>query len=390
MLSEAESFDVVVIGAGLGGLQCARLLARAGVRVLLADRKRALDVGVHTTGIFVRRTLEDFDLPADCLGAAVRHVTLYSPARRALELESAHEEFRIGRMGKLYLRFLDDCVRAGGVWSPATRYIGCELQADGGVAVELEVEGHRVRVLARFLVGADGAQSRVARDLDLDANREWLVGVEDVYTDVAVAGAPRFHCFLEPRLAPGYLAWVVHDGAEMHVGVGGYPARFEPLGALAEFQQSIAGQFALARGRKVERRGGRIPVGGVLRRIKCAHGLLVGDAAGAVSPLTAGGLDPCMRLSSLAAHVITDYLTTGNTTALELYSGARFRTRFVSRLWLRRLHANIRNPALAELACAAMRLPLMRAFARHVFFGRGSFPDVEVERPLAPVIKPSY
>jgi len=288
------------------------------------------------------------------------------------------------------LRFLDDCVRAGVVWSPATRYVGCELKATGEVSVQLEVEGRSVRVPARFLVGADGAQSRVARDLDLDANREWLVGVEDVYTDVPLAGAPRFHCFLEPRLAPGYLAWVVHDGAELHIGVGGYPARFEPLQALAEFQRSVNGMFALQRGRKVERRGGRIPVGGVLRRIKCAHGLLVGDAAGAVSPLTAGGLDPCMRLSSLAAHVLTDYLTTGNTTALELYSGARFRTRFVSRLWLRRLHANIRNPAFVELACAAMRLPLMRAFARHVFFGRGSFPDVEVERPLAPVIKPSY
>src|SRR5437868_8615681 len=378
MLSEVESFDVVVIGAGLGGLQCARLLARAGVRVLLADRKRALDVGVHTTRIFVRRTLEDVDLPTDCLAAAVRHVTLYSPARRALELESAHEEFRVGRMGKLYLRFLDDCVRAGVAWWPATRYVGCELKATGVVSVELEVEGRGVRVSARFIVGADGAQSRVARDLDLDQNREWLVGIEDVYADVPLAGAPRFHCFLDPRLAPGYLAWVVHDGAELHVGVGGYAARFEPLPALAEFQQSIAHLFALDRGRRLERRGGRIPVGGVLRRIKCAHGLLVGDAAGAVSPLTAGGLDPCMRLSSFAAHVITDYLTTGNTTALDLYSGARFRTRFVSRLWLRRLHANIRNPAFVELACAAMRLPLMRAFARHVFFGRGSFPDVEV------------
>jgi len=387
---EGQSFDALVVGAGLGGLQCARLLGRAGLSVLLIDHKRTLDAGVHTTGIFVRRTLEDFDLPADCLGPPVRHVTLYSPARRALELESAHEEFRVGRMGKLYLRFLDDCVRAGVAWWPATRYVGCELKATGVVSVELEVEGRGVRVSARFIVGADGAQSRVARDLDLDANREWLVGVEDVFTDVPLAGAPRFHCFIEPRLAPGYLAWVVHDGAEIHVGVGGYPARFDPVSALAEFQQSIAHLFALDEGHKVERRGGRIPVGGVLRRIKCAHGLLVGDAAGAVSPLTAGGLDPCMRLSSLAAHMIADYLTTGDEAALDLYSGTRFRTRFVSRLWLRRLHARLSEPALVELACAAMRLPLLRAFARHVFFGRGSFPDVEVERLLAPMIKPSY
>ena len=385
MMSRSDGFDVIVVGAGLGGLQCARLLGRAGVRVLLVDAKRRLDEGVHTTGIFVRRTLEDFELPADCLGPPVRHVTLYSPRRRTLELESPHDEFRVGRMGRLYLRFLDDCLRAGVVWWPATRYVAGERTTGGGVLVELEAGGRARRVPARFLVGADGARSRVARDLGLKQNRAWIVGVEDVYEGPSGAGEPRFHCFLDPRLAPGYLAWVVADGAETHVGVGGYAAHFEPLAALAKFRQSVAGMFALDEGHRVERRGGRIPVGGVLRRIKCAEGLLVGDAAGAVSPLTAGGLDPCMRLSSLAARVIEDYLACGDEAALAPYAGEQFRARFTSRLWLRRLHASIREPALLELACAALRLPLLRGIARQVFFGRGSFPDVAPARATAPL-----
>jgi flavin-dependent dehydrogenase len=135
----------------------------------------------------------------------------------------------------------------------------------------------------------------------------------------------------------------------------------------------------LSRARLVERRGGRIPVGGVLPRIANSHGLLIGDAAGAVSPLTAGGLDPCMRLSSFAASVIAAYLDGGDATALLPYSGDLFRARFVSRLWMRRLIANVRQPALIELACAAMRLPVLNSFAWHVFFGRGSFPDMNVE-----------
>src|SRR3982751_3077022 len=128
-----EHFDVVVVGAGLAGLQCARLLAKEGVSVLLADRKRSPDESVHTTGIFVRRSLEDFDLPEDCLGRAVRHVTLYSPARKALRMESQHDEFRIGRMGKLYMRYLEECLKNGARWLPSVRYVGCERSARGYV-----------------------------------------------------------------------------------------------------------------------------------------------------------------------------------------------------------------------------------------------------------------
>ena len=375
-----ERFDVVVVGAGLAGLQATRLLARGGVRVLLADRKNSLEDGVHTTGLFVRRTLEDFDLPRDCLGPPVRRVRLYSPARRAQVLESGHDEFRVGRMGRLYERLLEECIDARAAWSPATRYVGLEKEQDGekggGSVVLLERAGVTRRVGARYVIGGDGARSRVARDLGLDGNREWIVGVEDVYRGVPPAGEPCFHCFLDPRLAPGYLAWVVCDGEETHVGVGGYAGRFDPARALEEFRAEAARTFDFTRARRVERRGGRIPVGGVLRRIANERGLLVGDAAGAVSPLTAGGLDPCMRLSSLAAEVAAEYVATGDAAALARYSGARFRGRFLSRLWMRRALSSIRSPALLEAACAVSRLAPFDALARHVFFGRGSFPDV--------------
>ena len=117
-----KDFDVVVIGAGLAGLQVSRLLAERRWRVLLVDRKSSLEQSIHTTGIFVRRTLEDFALPEDCLGPPVRHVRLYSPARRSVDLVSPYDEFRVGRMGRLYQTFLHNCRRAGVEWMPATRY----------------------------------------------------------------------------------------------------------------------------------------------------------------------------------------------------------------------------------------------------------------------------
>jgi len=369
------SYDVTIIGAGLAGLQCARLLAREGVSVLLVDRKQTLNQKIHTTGIFVRRTLVDFDLPDDCLGPPIRHVTLYSPAHRSLELVSEHDEFRISRMGQLYERYLQQCLHSGVAWLPQTGYLS-HSSAHGKVTLRLSSGSSTRSITTRYLIGADGARSRVARDLKLDLNREWIVGVESVFHGAVLDGPPRLLCFLDPKLAPGYIAWIAHDGEETHLGVGGYPSLFDPLPALEVFRARVASIIDLRNAKQIEVRAGFIPVGGVLKNIANSSGLLLGDAAGAVSPLTAGGLDPCMRLSAFAARVVAEYLSTGDAQVLQSYSGELFRSRFASRLWARRIASTLRQPQLLELGCAFLRLPLFSRLASHIFFGRGSFPDV--------------
>ncbi|MEZ5427565.1 MAG: NAD(P)/FAD-dependent oxidoreductase [Pyrinomonadaceae bacterium] len=377
-----KDFDVVIIGAGLAGLQCARLLSAKGAKILLVDRKKDLTRGVHTTGIFVRKTLEDFDFPVGALGRPIRQVRLYSPKLKALSLESEKDEFRVGKMGFLYQSFLSDCLQNGGTFSGGTRYISAsKTEGRTQTIVRLERAGRSFEVGAKVLVGADGAVSRVAKDLKLDENKEWIVGCEEVYKSPARSTEPVLHCFLDARLAPGYLAWAADDGEEIHIGVGGYPARFNPREALKQFKKKILERiFDLADAELTETRGGRIPVGGVLTSIASTHGLLLGDAAGAVSPLTAGGLDPCLRLSAFAAQVIAERLQTDNPDILLKLSGELFRTRFVSRLWMRRTIATFTNQTLLELGHRFLRGSIGRKFAGHVFFGRSSFPDIGAEQ----------
>jgi hypothetical protein len=100
-----------------------------------------------------------------------------------------------------------------------------------------------------------------------------------------------------------------------------------------------------------------------------------------VSPLTAGGLDPCLRLSVPAAEVTADYLRTGDTRVLGRYSGDALRARFRGRLLLRRLFAGVRSAAAAEAAVAALRTRAGRAAAARILFGDGSFPDVPGRLP---------
>ncbi|HJT17742.1 MAG TPA: NAD(P)/FAD-dependent oxidoreductase [Thermoanaerobaculia bacterium] len=343
--------DIVVVGAGLAGLRTAQRLAERGASVLLIDRKDSLAAPIHTTGIFVRKTWEDFNLPDEQLGAPIRDVFLYSPALRRLHLVADRAEFRIGRMQWIYASMLEACARAGVRWMPSTRFESLD-----GDRVIVTRRGHRETHRARLIVGADGPRSRVAAVLGLDRNSEFLVGVEDI---VASSERPALHCFVDPRLAPGYIAWIARDGEKAHVGVAGYRDRFNPAAALDAFRNRH-----FANSRAIERRGGLIPVNGVLRRIACERGLLVGDAAGAVSPLTAGGLDGAMRLSELAADAIVN-------DDLRSYDGGRFQTRFIARRWMRMAMRSVPAPVI-ELA-----FTFIAPVARHIFFNRGSFPDVK-------------
>ena len=376
-----KKYDVVIIGAGLAGLQCAKLLSRCGAKILLVDRKSDLAKGIHTTGIFVRKTLEDFDFPEGTLGKPIKDVTLYSPKLKEIKLKSEKEEFRVGKIGLIYDEFLQDAVAEGVQFARATSYKSAEI-LNGESIVTLEKRGEAYQVRTKVLIGADGANSRVAKDLKLDENKEWIVGYEEVFHSNNEHDEPRLHCFLDACLAPGYLAWIADDGEEIHIGVGGYAASFNPREALKLFKTKTEKVFDLNNAELAETRGGRIPVGGVLKRIANENGLLIGDAAGAVSPLTAGGLDPALRLSKFAAEIVWERLQSDNPKVLLNYSGELFRTRFISRLWMRRIIKTFTNQTVLELGFRFLRGKIGKKFAKHIFFGRGSFPDVKIEQKV--------
>lgn len=375
--------DVLVVGAGLAGLQTATLLANEGHDVLLVERRSSLGDSIRTTGIFVHKTLDDFDLPPECLGPPIRRVMLYGPGMRSpVELISDRDEFRVGDMGPLYIACARDAVDAGVQVMTGTRYLG---RVAGSVL--LEGPDGLLRVTTRYLVGADGARSAVARDLGLDRNKHLLVGAEEVFEVPNLGQEPTFHCVLDPDLAPGYLAWVVDDGEHAHVGTAGYADRYRDglRGTLERFSAAAPGLEHVTRPARIERRAGAIPVGGLLKRISNRDGLLVGDAAGAVSPLTAGGLDPCMRQAVQAAEVLDEALRTGRPDVLARYDGAVLRARFRGRLTLRRMLAGVRSPLLASLAFHGIRTPMGKAAARGILFGDRSFPDAPVPPERAAV-----
>lgn len=369
--------DITIVGAGLAGLHAARLLALRGARVVLVDRRSSHDDFVHTTGIFVRRTLEEFALSEEHFGPAIDTVQLYAPHRGPTTLRASVPEFRIARMAWLYNDLLERATQSGAAWWPSTSLTSME-RTDRGWRLSLDRNRRQKVVETRIVIGADGARSLVARQSGLDRNTEFLVGVEEVHRSPRLA-SPALHCFIDPAIAPGYLGWIADDGEELHIGVGGYQDKFQASHALASLRKRA--RLTLPRGAPIERRGGLIPVNGILRRISGPGVFLIGDAAGTVSPLTAGGFDGALRSAGFAADVAAGCLEPGRESRFHEYNAEHIRARFITRRGMRFLMRHLSQAWMVDLGFDLLRIPPLRRLAEDIFFAQRSFPDLSP--PLA-------
>jgi 2-polyprenyl-6-methoxyphenol hydroxylase-like FAD-dependent oxidoreductase len=202
-----REYDVVVCGGGIGGLALAVGLGRAGLSVLLAERRKAHSV-VHRGEFLQPRALQILDewevLPTIRLGGAV-------------QIEAAETRFATGEfLGELDYRVLPTSFNYGLVQyyeelkkalsQHAERFVQIQRGAKvGGLltdpggrvsGVRLEDSGGIANVGARLVVGADGRQSTVRRQLGIPVKfKEY--GHEMMSLDLPDAGlAPRVVAYL--------------------------------------------------------------------------------------------------------------------------------------------------------------------------------------------------
>jgi len=299
--------DCLVVGASFAGLACATSLARSGHAVTVLERKADPGDKLHTTGILVKDALDQVPL-LDALPASlvrrVPGVRLYAPDLSFVDLAAPGYYFLATDTPALMRWLAAEAVRAG-----AELRTGALFREAARTTHGFEVEGHGP---CRFLVGADGPQSRVAKVLGLGQNREFLFGIEHEYVSAGLDAPDHLHCFIDRRLAPGYIGWMVAGVGVVQVGLAGRTGSAgrapAPQAAMAAFLDKIA-PIADFRGRAPDAvRAGQIPCGGVVRPVADSRVLLLGDAAGMVSPLTAGGIHTALQHGAAAGHAIGDFL----------------------------------------------------------------------------------
>ncbi len=73
-----ESFDVVIVGAGPAGLNCANTLSKSNKRILLLEQKEVIGPKVCAGGLS-GHDLEYLNLPDKLLDHKYKEVTLHTP-----------------------------------------------------------------------------------------------------------------------------------------------------------------------------------------------------------------------------------------------------------------------------------------------------------------------
>jgi flavin-dependent dehydrogenase len=299
------SADCTIVGASFAGLAGAMVLARRGIRVRVLERKHDPGELLHTTGIIVKEVIDQialFDSLPSNLVRQVPGVRLYAPNMRWIDLDAPGYYFLATDTPNVIRWLAHMAQQAGAELACGTSFTGATKTCNG---YNLDRLGD-----TRYLIGADGPNSQVAKSLALGKNRRFLFGMEYEFAAPTLAVDDRLHCFLDRRLAPGYIGWMVPGVGITQIGLARrMPRDPDAMKRVMErFLAKIANIVDVRNREPTSIRAGAIPCGGVVRPVAAERALLVGDAAGLVSPVTAGGIHTALKHGMAAGHAVAEFL----------------------------------------------------------------------------------
>lgn len=318
MNSAIETFDVVVIGGGPAGATAAQDLAHAGRSVLLLERGGRIK---PCGGAIPPALIAEFAIPESLLVARARAARMISPSNRAVDMPVDG-----GYVGMVDREHFDEWLRhraeaAGAIRRTAT-FEELDRDADGARLVRYAVRtqageaAHAVR--ARAVVGADGANSAVAKQAipGADKIRHVFAYHEIVRSPDASTGFDGSRCDVIYRgaISPDFYGWVFPHGATTSIGTGTAQKGFAIRPATAELRRSLG----LDGAETIRREGAPIPMHPLRRWDNGKDVLLAGDAAGVVAPASGEGIYYAMTGGRLAAQAVDEFLATGDAAALGL------------------------------------------------------------------------
>lgn len=310
---------VAVVGSGPAGSSAAETLAKAGIETFLFERK--LDNAKPCGGAIPLCMVSEFDLPPHIIDRRVRQMKMISPSNIEVDIKLDNPEEYIGMCRREVLDgFLRD--RAGKLG--ATVINGTvhklDLPASTSQPYTIHYADHSngnltgtVKTLkVDMVIGADGANSRIAKEIDAGdynyaiAFQERIRLPEDkmaFYENLA-------EMYVGNDVSPDFYAWVFPKYDHVAVGTGTMKVN---KAKIKDLQAGIRARAArkLEGGKIIKVEAHPIPEHPRPRRV-VGRVALVGDAAGYVTKSSGEGIYFAAKSGRMCAETIVEFSSGGS------------------------------------------------------------------------------
>jgi geranylgeranyl diphosphate/geranylgeranyl-bacteriochlorophyllide a reductase len=315
---------VAVVGSGPAGSSAAEILAKAGIETYLFERK--LDNAKPCGGAIPLCMVSEFDLPPEIIDRRVRKMKMISPSNIEVDINLINQDEYIGMCRR---EVLDGFMRDRAAKLGANLINGTVYQLDipsnnkdpytlhyadhsGGNA-----QGVMKTLKVDVVIGADGANSRVAKAIDAGdynyaiAFQERIKLPEDkmaYYEDLA-------EMYVGTDVSPDFYAWVFPKYDHVAVGTGTMKVN---KAIIKDLQTGIRTRASkkLEGGKIIKVEAHPIPEHPRPRRV-VGRVALVGDAAGTVTKSSGEGIYFAAKSARMCAEAIVEASNFGQTIPTE-------------------------------------------------------------------------
>ncbi|HEY9848789.1 MAG TPA: geranylgeranyl reductase [Leptolyngbyaceae cyanobacterium] len=304
---------VAVVGGGPAGSSAAEILAKAGIETYLFERK--LDNAKPCGGAIPLCMVSEFDLPPEIIDRRVRKMKMISPSNIEVDINLIKQEEYIGMCRREVLDgfMRDRAAKLGASLINGTVY-KLDIPTNNTDPYTLHyadhsngnAEGEMKTLKVDLVIGADGANSRIAKAIDAGdynyaiAFQERIRLPEDkmaYYQDLA-------EMYVGTDVSPDFYAWVFPKYDHVAVGTGTMKVN---KSMIKDLQAGIRQRAAkkLAGGEIIKVEAHPIPEHPRPRRV-VGRVALVGDAAGTVTKSSGEGIYFAAKSARMCAETIVE------------------------------------------------------------------------------------
>jgi digeranylgeranylglycerophospholipid reductase len=305
-------YDVLIIGAGCAGLESAKLLGNAGIKVLLVDRKAdILDLPFKTLGSFI--DLDEFGLSRDVVATDINKATIYSKHFKCAGYGSAYILDKV----KLHSELLEKINKQNVTLLLSTTIIDFSKDQDGLITSVTDDKNNKYE--AKIIIDATGVSGLLSKKMGLQDEKPMVaVGVE---SNVAYSGDPHeAHFFIGKTFQGGY-GWIFPlQNERAIIGFGS----FENL-VIKEMKQRFASIITNPLISKLitidvdKAEGGIIPITEVKSKFVSGNLICIGDSVSQVNPVVGEGYRFIFQAAKLASDAIITAIKKDELSHLQRY-----------------------------------------------------------------------